>query len=359
MTYGQLGILDSIAFGIGLILEIPTGAIADLIGKKTTLQISSLLITCGIFTQALGQDIWTLFWGNIIFFIGMSFYSGAADALLYDTLNEKKQIADYEKTLAASRSFGQIGFIIAVIAGGLLSTINIRIPWLVWGAFHFIGFISTFWLYEPKTKKINFSFKNYFQQNMEGFRQLFLPKLKPFVIFIFLILGVNYIYEWGFLKPTISLSYNFDSVGMALLFAGGSLLSAVLLKYLPSLRHKLKDYQGMVFLNTLSILTIFLFGLNIGHWGAIPIILIAIVGNFSITWVTIIINQHVASEYRATTLSTVAMFLKIPFVFTSFLMGNLIEEGFLRPVMLSLALFLCIISIIEIYITKKYTTKNS
>jgi len=356
MTYGQLGIMDSVAFGIGLLLEIPTGAIADLFGRKVTIQISSFFITVGIMMQALGLNAWALFFGNIIFFIGMSFYSGAADALIYDTLQEKNLSGDYEKLYATSKSFHSLSYIIAVLIGGLVATINVRLPWLLWGILHGIGFILTFFLYEPKVDSIKFSLKSYLTQNLEGFKQLFLPKLKPFVVFIFLILGINYIYDWGYLKPAIALSFDFSSIGMGVVFAAGSLLSAVLINFLPALRKKLGDYRGMLLLNTVSILAVFLFAFKLGYWGTIPIILMFLIGNFAGTWITIIINAHVPSKYRATTLSTVAMFLKIPYVLTAFFIGNLIDQGHMKEIMLWAVILLSVISMIEMLLTRRNKT---
>jgi len=358
MTYGQLGIVDSVAFGIGLLFEIPTGAIADLLGRKITIQISSLLITIGIMLQALGVSSWYLFFGNIIFFIGMSFYSGAADALIYDSLTEKGHADSYIRIYTVSKSFRSVSYILAVILGGFLATINVRLPWLLWGILHGIGFILSFGLREPKIDSLKFSWKSYLKQNLEGFKQLFLPKLKPFVVFIFLILGVNYVYDWGYIKPAIAISFNFNSMSMGLVFATGSLLAAILINFLPALKKKISDYQGMVILNLLSIFSLFLFSQDLKYWGALPIILMFIIGNFAGTWITIVINQHIESKYRSTTLSTVAMFLKIPYVLTAFLIGGLIDQGYLKIMLFWAAMILLAISAVEMILTRRFTAST-
>ena len=70
--------------------EIPTGAIADLLGKKKTLLISFLLMALGLFGIGLTPDFLFLAVWVFIAGVGASFYSGTLEALVYDSLKEIK-----------------------------------------------------------------------------------------------------------------------------------------------------------------------------------------------------------------------------------------------------------------------------
>ena len=82
MTYQLLGIVGAVAFVIGLILEIPSGAIADTIGRKKIIVVSLLfLILSGILLTSATNALFLI--GGVIFLqFGVSFLSGTLEALL-------------------------------------------------------------------------------------------------------------------------------------------------------------------------------------------------------------------------------------------------------------------------------------
>lgn len=90
MTFGQLGIIDAIGFGFGLILEIPSGAIADLLGKKKTIFLGFLAGGIGTLTITISSSMFLLFVGRLVTQFAYAFYSGAAETLAYDTLVDLK-----------------------------------------------------------------------------------------------------------------------------------------------------------------------------------------------------------------------------------------------------------------------------
>ena len=56
-------------------------------------------------------------------------------------------------------------------------------------------------------------------------------------------------------------------------------------------------------------------------------ILIMIAGGLAAPWISIIVNKRIDSKNRATTLSTVALLTKIPYVLVAVAAGKMIEEG--------------------------------
>src|SRR6266446_7016378 len=72
MSFAQLGVIDSLAFGLGLFLDIPTGAIADLIGKKKTVVAAFLCSCIGVVVIASASSVWPIFIGWLIVQLGWS-----------------------------------------------------------------------------------------------------------------------------------------------------------------------------------------------------------------------------------------------------------------------------------------------
>jgi len=64
MTDYQIGILDGFAFALGLIAEIPSGALADKFGRNRMVVIGRILTGSGILIEALGSSF-------IPFFVGL------------------------------------------------------------------------------------------------------------------------------------------------------------------------------------------------------------------------------------------------------------------------------------------------
>jgi MFS family permease len=82
----QIGLLDAMAFFIGLLFEIPSGAIADAIGRKKVVKFGQFLVVIGILLQVMFPEFWMFVFAQSILVIGLSFASGSDDALFYSAL---------------------------------------------------------------------------------------------------------------------------------------------------------------------------------------------------------------------------------------------------------------------------------
>jgi MFS family permease len=99
----QLKAVYSIAI---VIFEIPSGYIADVLGRRTTLILGAFLGTMGFAFYTLGDGfIWFLM-AEITLGIGQSFISGADSALLYDSLKHNQLEKKYLRYEGINTSFG-------------------------------------------------------------------------------------------------------------------------------------------------------------------------------------------------------------------------------------------------------------
>jgi MFS family permease len=336
MTFGQLGIMDATAFAFGLLMEIPSGAISDMIGKKKTIVSGMFLSAVGTLTMAFSVNM-TMLW--IAFFIaqlGWALYSGAGEAMAYDTLIDHNEDDSFDEVISTSGTVSQLSSIIATLLGGILFVIHFRLSHFAWGISYFIGFVLSFWLVEPKTDSEKFSFNLYFKQLKDGTRQLFSPFLRKYVLVIFSLLGFDYLYNWGLVKPAMATEFGFFDKEQALLFALFGIIGAIVVKFIPYLRTKFSEIQGLFFFSVLMIIGFLLAFFPLGHWGIFSMFLISISGVLSYPWISIIVNKKVSSKYRATTLSTLALITKIPYVLLAIVAGKMVEYGTLNVFSLSL-----------------------
>lgn len=153
-------VLQAIYSIVIVILEIPSGYLADVLGRKTTLIIGTILGFCGFVIYSLSYDFWGFLTAEITMGIGTSLVSGADSAMLYDTLKAGNQKEKYLKFEGKMVSIGNAAEAVAGILGGLLAEISLRTPFYAQTAVAFIGIPAALMLIEPirqeKIKKMDF-----------------------------------------------------------------------------------------------------------------------------------------------------------------------------------------------------------
>lgn len=112
-------------------MEIPSGYMADVWGRKKTLILGSILGTLGMAIYCGSYGFWTFVIAEITLGIGYSFISGSDSALLYDSLKAASQDKDYIKQEGWITSAGNFFEAIAGVCGGLLATLSLRFPFFV------------------------------------------------------------------------------------------------------------------------------------------------------------------------------------------------------------------------------------
>jgi MFS family permease len=132
ITDQEVGMLDGMAFAIGLLAEVPSGVMADKFGRDRMVKLGQFLAGSGFLIQAFGSNFVPFFVGQTVLMIGVSFVSGADEALFFDKLQFKKMV-DWRKLVTRGTQLALVGSIVALMVGGWLYEINPRIPWILTG----------------------------------------------------------------------------------------------------------------------------------------------------------------------------------------------------------------------------------
>jgi len=103
------------------IFEIPSGYLADIIGRRTTLIWGTVLGAVGFGLLSVSYGFPTFLLAEIILGIGGSFISGSDSALLYDSLAADKRQHYYLRYEGRITAMGNLGETLAAIGGGLLA----------------------------------------------------------------------------------------------------------------------------------------------------------------------------------------------------------------------------------------------
>lgn len=122
----QIMVLQALYSVSIVVMEIPSGYFADVIGRRRTLILGVVLGTIGMGIYSISYGFAGFLAAELVLGIGQSFVSGADSALLYDTLLEIRKEKEYIKYEGRMVSVGNVAEATAGIAGGLLALISLR-----------------------------------------------------------------------------------------------------------------------------------------------------------------------------------------------------------------------------------------
>lgn len=103
-------------------MEIPSGYLADIVGRKKTLVLGALLGTLGFVIYSIASSFEGFLLAEITLGIGGSFISGADTAMLFDSLEAVGEREQYLQLEGRITSMGNFAETIAAICGGIIAT---------------------------------------------------------------------------------------------------------------------------------------------------------------------------------------------------------------------------------------------
>lgn len=154
-TYHLYLLQSAYALGVAL-FEIPSGYLADMVGRRTTLIWGAVLGTLGFGVLSLSHSFTGFLAAEIILGIGGSFISGADSALLYDSLAAQGKQNYYLRFEGRITALGNLGETVAAIGGGLIAAwLSYRSVYVVQTMVAAIGIPAALLLIEPARQRIS------------------------------------------------------------------------------------------------------------------------------------------------------------------------------------------------------------
>lgn len=149
LSLTQVTLVD-LAFWLTMALtEVPTGAVADTLGRKASLLIGTLLCIGSVLLFALAPTFALLMLANSLWGIAMTFLSGADLALFYDTLRELGRTAEYTRLRGLLTSVTLTAGALGNILGGVLAVNNLVTPFLAYAGLLLLTLLVQLGLVEP------------------------------------------------------------------------------------------------------------------------------------------------------------------------------------------------------------------
>lgn len=336
ITFTQILLLQSWFMLWIFILEIPTGTIADFLGRKTSIAIGAIFAIIAPIVYTSKSSFYVFLLGEFLWAISAALFSGADEALIYDSLKKTKSEKESKKVFGRFESFHLAGIMIAAPIGSFIAAnLGLRAPMLLGAIPAFFAFIITLTIKEPKTAKTG---KKIESKKSESTRYINILKdgvkffynhrvLKILAIDMIFIAAIAYFMIWLYQpmlqKAGIGIAY-FGLVHAA--FA----LSQILIMNNYSFFEKLFGSKKNVLFFTAFILGAMFILAAITSNAVLIIIAIIIGGGFGLArgpLYSSYLNKHIPSKERATVLSSISMLQRFVLVIINPLIGLLIDAS--------------------------------
>lgn len=146
-------ILKSVYSIAAVTLEIPSGYLADVWGRRKCLLLGSFLFFFGYLCYSFTDTFVAFLLAELLLGVGQTLVNGADSALLYDTTAQYKEEHLYLRYEGRITMIGNFAEAFAGIFGGLLAVYSLRFPFYGQAAIAFIGIPASIALKEVNRSK--------------------------------------------------------------------------------------------------------------------------------------------------------------------------------------------------------------
>jgi MFS family permease len=328
----QIMILQAVYSVAIVALEIPSGYFADVIGRRRTLILGTILGTIGFAIYSFSYGFLGFLLAELVLGFGQSFISGADSAMLYDSLLDNKKEKDYMKYEGRMVSIGNIAEASAGIVGGLIALISLRHNIYGQAVLAFLAIPAAIMLVEPAQHERlkTFTFRTILNVVRDS---LFVNKQLRTNIFLSAAIGTATLTMAWFAQPY------FEHVGLPLTLYGllWTLLNLVV-GFAAMAAYRVETRVGpkrtVLAIAVLIPVGYLLLGMMESMWALSILFFFYIVRGIATPVLKDYIHRHTASNVRATVLSVRNFIIRLCFVLVAPAMGYMTDNIGLQTALL-------------------------
>ncbi|WP_169806501.1 MFS transporter [Microtetraspora malaysiensis] len=121
LDLGEIGLVGAVYSVTIVVLELPTGGLADVVGRRTVLAVGTGFSAVGLVVMALADSVWLFFVASLFKGVARALSSGPAQAWYVDALHAAEgPDADLKPGLAVGSAASSTALLGGVLAGGLV-----------------------------------------------------------------------------------------------------------------------------------------------------------------------------------------------------------------------------------------------
>lgn len=352
LTIEQFALLNTVWAITIVCAEVPSGALADILGRKYLLVATSLLMMaemCLLAFVPLGNStliFWAFFTNRILSGLAEAMASGADEAIAYDSLVAEGDPDDWPKVLSLQMRLRSIGTIITMTIGALIydpNAVNRLLAWLGTSltvtqqdTMRFPIYLTLILAVLATITAFKMTEERQEENESNGFRTIAALKMTwnagcwiartPFALAIILF-GMCYDHILRMIVTMTSQYYRLIQIpeaGFGIIGSVIALLGLLTPKIAEYMIEKNSPTGNMFWVSGISLVG--LFGLTgfFPYWGVLPMTLIFVAMMFVSIFTSHYLNRITASNQRATVLSFKGMAFNLAYGLIGFFFATLI-----------------------------------
>lgn len=322
----EIGLLEGIFHTASLIMETPTGAIADLFGRKTSRLIGCVLAVLSAALMVLSDGFEMFAVSFIVSALSYNFESGAGDALVYDSLLLDGREEAYMKIAGRTEVVFQTAGIAALALGGLLGNVQYEFAYYAAMVLAVAALLTGTLMKEPvmgERKQREGMLTALKRQYVDSFAALRGSARLKYLLFIIPVFSSSVTLSFYYLQIAWE-NEQISTAGIGLYLAISSIAAAAGAYFAHRIEKKLGERGILAGAPLLLALMIFL--LRFTHLALIPFCIISVIETVIFVSTRSYINRIIPSTQRATILSLESTLFSLVMILTFPLFGAISDH---------------------------------
>lgn len=326
ISVSQVSLYVAVVFMTQFLMELPTGAFADLVGKKVTIILAYLVDGVQYLLLLLATNFQQFLVLAIISGLAEALRSGSLEAMVYDSLKQDGEEKNFRSVMAKQSIYFQVGLIIASVVGGFFATISMAIPFALTGGLCLVAGITSFWFVEPVVDSKKFTIRNYLHQIKWGVREAFKSSAHKYMSLYYIAVGSISWMCATYFNDFILIDLGFSPEWRGVIAGGLRIINITLLARLLT-NERLFSFRNTIIFFPILMAIGLLPGQLLYGWVGVPFLGMVMMSSTA-RWILLgkYTNMIFESKYRATAISTLSMGIGIVYVGVVTLSGPIMER---------------------------------
>lgn len=138
----QINLINVFFMAGNLLMEMPTGAVADLFGRKRSVQLGALALSASFLAYFFAPSFWFFVLAELIGALGATLISGALEAWFVDARKKHSDNSDLDEVFSRQGQRKQVAIMIGSVIGAQFGARSLSYPWLVSAMCGLVAFIA-------------------------------------------------------------------------------------------------------------------------------------------------------------------------------------------------------------------------
>jgi len=151
LSFTEIGFLIAIRELCINLMEVPSGAVADLFGRRKSMMLSFAAYIASFVAFGFGRVFWQFAVAMVLFAVGEAFRTGTHKAMIFTWLRNQDRLDEKTKVYGYTRSWSKIGSAVSTVVAVAIVFALRDYAWVFWlavvpyviGLLNFLGYPST------------------------------------------------------------------------------------------------------------------------------------------------------------------------------------------------------------------------